>query len=84
METTELENNMDSTERVHNHAGEIKEFNSPYSLFSKTDSIFGGLCDKAKIKAQDFRNVALQSIKEGCIYFFNSNRNQPILFQNFL
>ena len=59
METTELENNMESTDRLYNHAGEIMEYDSPYSLFSKTDSIFGGLCDKAKIKAQDFKNVAL-------------------------
>ena len=35
-------------------AGEIKEFDAPYKLFSNPDSVFRGLCDKAKIKEEDF------------------------------
>ena len=42
-------------------AGEIKEFDTPYSLFSKSDSIFRSLCDKAKIKDQDFENITLKA-----------------------
>ena len=41
-------------------AGEIKEFDTPYSLFSKSGSIFRSLCDKAKIKDQDFEFICLE------------------------
>ncbi|KAL6931193.1 related to Oligomycin resistance ATP-dependent permease YOR1 [Hanseniaspora guilliermondii] len=38
-------------------AGEIKEFDAPYKLFSNPDSVFRGLCDKAKIKDEDFKSI---------------------------
>jgi len=41
-------------------AGEIKEFDTPYSLFTKSDSIFRSLCDKAKIKDQDFESIDIK------------------------
>ena len=35
-------------------SGEIVEFDAPYKLFMKKDSIFRGLCEKAKINEKDF------------------------------
>lgn len=36
-------------------AGQLKEFDTPYSLFMKKDSVFHGLCQKAKITEDDFK-----------------------------
>ena len=38
-------------------AGEVKEFDKPYTLFKQKDSIFRGLCEKAKIVDSDFENL---------------------------
>lgn len=38
-------------------AGEVKEFDAPYALFKRKDSIFRGLCEKGKIVEDDFKTL---------------------------